>query len=163
MVAAVDALSREALGEALKLALSSASAVTTVRSIEALGPLRAMILPMPVPMDFLTSWGSRVSLTDEDKQALSTIELLLDMMGGEGAVQRARADPRNALAAVGDTLHNGRRVLQGAGELLPIMPELLPGVQVRGGRVMVKRCHAQSRPGARLLARVLPNRTKAAC
>ncbi len=44
LVAAVDAMSREALGEALRLVLSSATAMSTLRSTEALGPLRYEIL-----------------------------------------------------------------------------------------------------------------------
>lgn len=132
MVAAVDALSREALGEALRLALSSNAAVTTLRSIEALGPLRAMILPMPMPVDFLSAMGSRVTLTAEDRQALTTIELLLNMMGGTGADARRGAgsmDMHSLFAMLDSTLRTGQSVMRGAGELMPIMPELLPGVQ----------------------------------
>ena len=130
MVAAVDALSREALGEALKMALSSAATVSTVRSIEALGPLRAMILPMPLPVSLLSDWGSRVTLNEEDRQALGTIELLLEMMGVGASTRQGGSGPGMSMFAMDDTLRTGRRVLQGAGELLPIMPELLPGVQV---------------------------------
>ena len=130
MVAAVDALSREALGEALKLALSSAATVSTVRSIEALGPLRAMILPMPLPVSLLSDWGSRVTLNEEDRQALGTIELLLEMMGVGASTRQGGSGAGMSMFAMDDTLRTGRRVLQGAGELLPIMPELLPGVQV---------------------------------
>lgn len=68
MVAAVDAMSREALGEALKLVLSSAGAVTALRSVEALGPLRSMLMPLPLPMDMLYAMAPTVQLTQEDRQ-----------------------------------------------------------------------------------------------
>lgn len=68
MVAAVDAMSREALGEALKLVLSSAGAMTALRSVEALGPLRSMLMPLPLPMDMLYAMAPTVQLTQEDRQ-----------------------------------------------------------------------------------------------
>jgi aarF domain-containing kinase len=51
-VAAVDAMSREALGEALRLVLSSGGAVAALRAAgaEALGPLRALLMPLPIPV-----------------------------------------------------------------------------------------------------------------
>lgn len=68
LVAAVDAMSREALGEALRLVLSSAGAVTALRSVEALGPLRSMLMPLPLPLEVLSAMAPTVTLTLEDRQ-----------------------------------------------------------------------------------------------
>jgi len=62
-VAAIDAMSREAMGEALKLVLGSASAMATLRGMESLGPLRAFLMPLPLPLDMLTAFQPAVSIT----------------------------------------------------------------------------------------------------
>ncbi|KAL6764175.1 hypothetical protein V8C86DRAFT_2431360 [Haematococcus lacustris] len=49
-VAAVDALSREAIGEALRLVAGTATSLAALRGVEALGPLRAMLMPLPLPV-----------------------------------------------------------------------------------------------------------------
>lgn len=81
MVAAINALTREALCEAFKVVFASNAAVTALRNTEALGPLRAILAPIPTPLGFLSDMGSRVSLTSEDRHALDTVSLLLDMLG----------------------------------------------------------------------------------
>lgn len=132
MVAAVDAMSREAVGEALRMTLSSTAAVSALRSVEALGPLRSLVLPMPLPLDFLSSMGTRMELTREDRQALDTISLLLDMLGSHGT----RAQPvyhadfaTGVLDSMDSTIRTGTTVVRGAGDLVPLVPELMPGVQ----------------------------------
>ncbi|KAJ9524326.1 hypothetical protein QJQ45_008525 [Haematococcus lacustris] len=50
-VAAVDALSREAIGEALRLVAGTATSLAALRGVEALGPLRAMLMPLLLPVD----------------------------------------------------------------------------------------------------------------
>jgi aarF domain-containing kinase len=82
MVAAINALTREALCEAFKVVFASNAAVTALRNAEALGPLRALLLPIPTPLAFLSDVGHRVTLTAEDRAALDTLSLLLDMLGG---------------------------------------------------------------------------------
>lgn len=84
MVAATSALTREALCEAFKIVFASNAAVTALRNMEALGPLRALLAPIPTPLGFLSDVGSRVSLTNEDRRALNTVSLLLDMLGDNG-------------------------------------------------------------------------------
>lgn len=130
MIAAVNALTREALSEALRLVLASNAAVLALRNIEALGPLRAVLMPAPLPV-FLRSRS--VKLTAEDRAALDTLSLLLDMVGGRPSQsllpgQAGRNTPQRA-DTVGDTLRTGGALVRGAGELVPLMPELLPGVQ----------------------------------
>ena len=125
LVAVIDAMSREALSEALRLVMGSATAVTALRSVEALGPLRAMLMPLPLPLEMLHSMEPAVALTKEDRQALNTLRAILDLMqpslfamgGGAGGI------PGSVAAA-------GRTTLRAAGEVMPMLPELLPGVQV---------------------------------
>jgi len=114
LVSAVDAMSREALGEAVKVALSSATAVAALQSVEALGPLRSMLVPLP--MTALSAMAPTVRLTDDDKQALSTIRYVLDALVP-------------SLANIPDAAVAGRSAVQVAGELAPMMPDLLPGIQ----------------------------------
>jgi aarF domain-containing kinase len=134
MVAAVDAMSREALGEALRLTLASSAAVTALRSVEALGPLRGMLFPMPLPLNFLATMNNRIALTAEDHQALDTLALVLDVMGGSEPKSDHRRpaaglDISAMLNSIDSTWRTGTTVVRGAGELAPIMPELLPGMQ----------------------------------
>jgi hypothetical protein len=182
--------------------LGSASAVSALRSVEALGPLRAMLMPIPLPMEMLTSMQPAVALSQEDRQVgrrgcaglccavwrcrqcdvawlygftaridwdafvsphvypphpalmrggpaaepqalplnpnppfapphppppqtLSTIRSLIDMMGGSGMASMARAP---------DAAAGGMRLARAASEVMPMLPELLPGMQVGQGR-----------------------------
>ncbi|GLI67906.1 hypothetical protein VaNZ11_012232 [Volvox africanus] len=116
MVAAVDAMSREALGEALRLVLSSAGAVTALRSVEALGPLRSMLMPLPLPLEVLTAMAPTVTLTTEDRQALAMVRTLLDLV-------------QPSIARLPDVAATGSRAIRAAGELMPMVPELLPGMR----------------------------------
>lgn len=127
MIAAVNALTREALGEALRVVLASNAAVLALRNIEALGPLRAVLMPAPLPI-FLRS--NSVELTAEDRAALDTLSLLLDMVGGRPDQPLLRAGRgADMTSGIGDTLRAGGTLVRGAGELVPLMPDLLPGVQ----------------------------------
>ncbi|GLC37542.1 hypothetical protein PLESTM_000600400 [Pleodorina starrii] len=116
LVAAVDAMSREALGEALRLVLSSAGAVTALRSVEALGPLRSMLMPLPLPLEVLSAMAPTVTLTPEDRQALAMVRTLLDLV-------------QPSIARLPDVAANGGRAIRAAGELMPMVPELLPGMR----------------------------------
>ncbi len=53
MVAAVDAMSRELLSDLLRQFLSSLPATLTMSALEALGPLRTVLLPMPTGVEVL--------------------------------------------------------------------------------------------------------------
>lgn len=127
LVAAVDAMSREALSEALRLVLGSATVVTALKGVEALGPLRAML--MPLPMDMLHSMEPAVQLTKEDRQALSTLRSVLDLLGG-GSRQPLSAVSMMQGLQVSNMAAVGGRAVRAAGEVVPMLPDLLPGVQV---------------------------------
>jgi aarF domain-containing kinase len=114
LVSAVDAMSREALGEAVKMALSSATTVAALQSVEALGPLRSML--MPLPMQSLNALAPTVKLTEDDKQALHTIRYIMDAL-------------LPSLANLPEAAVAGRNAIQAAGELAPMIPSLLPGIQ----------------------------------
>lgn len=116
-VAAVDAMSREAMAEALRLVSTSASTMAALRGMEALGPLRAMLMPLPLPMDMLQHLQPAVALTREDRQALSTIRMVLDL------VTPAPGQPGPGLA------HMGVKAARLASELTPMLPDLMPGMQ----------------------------------
>jgi aarF domain-containing kinase len=53
-VAAVDALSREALGELLRAFLGSVPAALSTATVSSLGVLRPLLLPLPTPVEVLT-------------------------------------------------------------------------------------------------------------
>ncbi|GFR50186.1 hypothetical protein Agub_g12356 [Astrephomene gubernaculifera] len=116
MVAAVDAMSREALGEALRLVLSSAGAVTALRSVEALGPLRSMLMPLPLPLEVLSAMAPTVTLTADDRQALAMVRTLLDLL-------------QPSMSRLPDVATTSGRAIRAAGELMPMVPELLPGMR----------------------------------
>lgn len=118
LVAATDAMSREALSEALRLVMGSATAVAALRSVEALGPLRAMILPIPLPIEMLHSMEPAVALTKEDRQALDTLRAVLELM------------QPSLVQGIPNVAQAGTRAVRVAGEVMPMLPELLPGVQV---------------------------------
>lgn len=58
-VAAVDALSREAVSALLGAALGSAPALVARGALDALGPLRGVVLPVPTPVEVLSRWVAR--------------------------------------------------------------------------------------------------------
>jgi len=116
LVAATDAMSREALSESLRMVVGSASAMSALRGMEALGPLRAMLLPIPLPMELLTSMEPTVRLTQEDRAALATVRAVLDLL------QSSAVGLPNAAAA-------GTRAVRAASEVMPHLPELMPGIQ----------------------------------
>ncbi|GFH20421.1 protein kinase domain-containing protein [Haematococcus lacustris] len=118
-VAAVDALSREAIGEALRLVTGTATSLAALRGVEALGPLRAMLMPLPLPVDMLSTLQPAVALSREDRQALGTITTLMDLLASPSF-----SNPRGS--GVGGA---GTRTLRVMGEVAPMLPELMPGVQ----------------------------------
>ncbi|KAL6755745.1 eyespot assembly protein [Haematococcus lacustris] len=131
-VAAVDALSREAIGEALRLVAGTATSLAALRGVEALGPLRAMLMPLPLPVDMLSTLQPTVALSHEDRQALGTISTLMDLLASPSS-----SSPRGS--GVGGA---SARTLRVMGELAPMLPELMPGVQATlemFGRQLVRR------------------------
>eukprot|EP00955_Chlamydomonas_euryale_P025035 263578-Chlamydomonas_euryale.AAC.2 len=129
MVAATDAMSREALSEALGLVLGSAGAVSALRGMESLGPLRSVLMPIPLPFEMLHAMQPAVALSPDDRQALCTVRALLQLAGaGAAGVPGLAAGARTAVRA--------------AGEVGPLLPELLPGLQATGemfARQLVRR------------------------
>lgn len=56
MVVAVDALSREVLGEVFRGVLGSGPALASMSTVAALGPLRSFLLPLPTPIELISRW-----------------------------------------------------------------------------------------------------------
>jgi aarF domain-containing kinase len=72
-VAAIDAMSRQGMSEALKLVTATAGTLAALRGMEALGPLRAMLLPLPLPTDMLHTLRPAVALSAEDRQVCGLV------------------------------------------------------------------------------------------
>ncbi|KAF5827894.1 ABC1 family-domain-containing protein [Dunaliella salina] len=120
-VVAIDAMSRQGMGEALKLITGSASAMATLRGMESLGPLRAFLLPPPVPLEMLTAFQPAVRLSNDDHAALSTIRALLDMMAPAGGSGMGGQN--------GAMMYGATRAMRAGQDIAPILPELMPGLQ----------------------------------
>ncbi len=118
LVAAADALSREALGEVVRRVLGSTPAVLALGTVEALGPLRPLLLPLPTPLEILSRLQPAVALSDEDQEAL-------DVVRGVMALLQQLQD-RNPQPVTGGA--RGEGLAAAARELRPLVPELLPGV-----------------------------------
>lgn len=58
LVAATDALSREAASEALRLLLGSPPAALALNTLRALGPLRTFVVPLPTPIEIMSRRGA---------------------------------------------------------------------------------------------------------
>jgi aarF domain-containing kinase len=89
LVAAVDALSREALSETLRLVLGSAPVALAMSSLEAAGPLRPLLLPFTGPLELMARLAPAVALTPEDEEALGVVRgifLLVQRLQGNAAV-----------------------------------------------------------------------------
>lgn len=97
--------------------VDSAAATALLRSMPALGPLRAMFMPLQTPADVVSGWAPSVRLSEEDKQSLSTIRVLMELMAPQG---------------VGGMATGSQRAMRVAGELVPLLPELMPGAQGGG-------------------------------
>eukprot|EP00879_Flechtneria_rotunda_P002659 GHRR01002863.1.p1 GENE.GHRR01002863.1~~GHRR01002863.1.p1 ORF type:complete len:1118 (+),score=442.23 GHRR01002863.1:702-4055(+) len=80
LVVAADALSREAASEVLRLLLGSAPAVLALSGLEALGPLRPLVLPFPTPLELLDRLAPAVALTEEDKEALGVVRGIFNLV-----------------------------------------------------------------------------------
>eukprot|EP00775_Hariotina_reticulata_P007498 gene7498-7708_t len=89
LVAATDALSREALSGTLRLLLGSAPVALAMSSLEALGPLRPLLLPFTTPLEVLSRLAPAVAVTPEDEEALAVVRgifQLVQQMGSSGSV-----------------------------------------------------------------------------
>ena len=61
VVAAVDAVGRQAVSSVVGQLLGSVPAMATLSTVQALGPLRNVIFPVPTPTEFL-SWCAALAL-----------------------------------------------------------------------------------------------------
>lgn len=80
LVAAVDALSREALSDALRLVLGSAPVALAMSSLEAAGPLRPLLLPFTGPLELMARLAPAVALTPEDEEALGVVRGIFQLL-----------------------------------------------------------------------------------
>ncbi|KAG2502091.1 hypothetical protein HYH03_000583 [Edaphochlamys debaryana] len=132
LAAAVDALSREALSSLVRGVLASGPAALSLRSVEALGPLRSVLLPLPTPVEIIARMAPAVALTPEDREALGVVRAIL-ILAQKVAPQgdAAAAGSPEAAAAAAQALARGvrpRRVARLANELGSLLPQLAPGL-----------------------------------
>jgi aarF domain-containing kinase len=162
LVAATDALSREALSETLRLLLGSAPVALAMSNLEALGPLRPLLLPFTTPLELLSRLAPAVAVTPEDEEALAVVRgifQLVQQMGNSGSVRGTNNSvvpgsmvfsttagqagllqgprfgttvPMNGRTAVAAAAEAVSDVADVARELQPLLPELLPGLTHTG-------------------------------
>lgn len=106
LVASVDAMSREALGEALKMVLGSTNLMGALG-----GPFKELT---PLPLQLVTALAPSATLSEEDRQALHTLHTLLSVI-----------QPHSAPSMI----QGGQRAAAVATELAPLVPEIWPGVR----------------------------------
>jgi hypothetical protein len=141
LVAAVDALSRDAAAQLLTGLLASAPAAAALGRLQALGPLRPLLLPLPTPLELLSRLAPAVALSPEDEEALSTVRGILALTQ---RLQPGGGSPA-ALLPSRESVEGAVRV---AGELSPLLPQLAPGL-AHTGELLVR---ALARRAARRVA-----------
>ncbi|KAF6265823.1 hypothetical protein COO60DRAFT_1633263 [Scenedesmus sp. NREL 46B-D3] len=92
LVAAADALSRDALSQTLRVLLGSRPVAVAMSSLEALGPLRPLLLPLTTPLELISRLAPAVQLTEEDEEALGVVRGIFQL------VARISSDPPAAAA-----------------------------------------------------------------
>jgi aarF domain-containing kinase len=108
LVAAADALSRDALSQTLRVLLGSAPVAVAMSSLEALGPLRPLLLPLTTPLELLSRLAPAVQLTDEDEEALGVVRGIFQI------VARMSPDVPAAAAAAAGSSSAGYRLVGSA-------------------------------------------------
>lgn len=124
LVAAVDAMSREALSQVFAMYLGSLPATATFRAVEALGPFRTFLFPFLTPAELVARLAPAVAVTKEDEEALSVVRGVFQIVEDVGITMQALSDRQTT-----------SRAFQ---ELTPLAPELLPGI-ARIGELFVRR------------------------
>jgi aarF domain-containing kinase len=114
--AAVDAVARDAASTLIAALLGSAPALAGASAMQALGPLRPLLLPLPTPSEVLRSLAPLVEPSARDRDALVAAQRLAALVGDQ-----LPALPRADAAAAADALRLGR-------ELVGLAPELAPGL-----------------------------------
>lgn len=115
LVASVDALSRESFLELARIVLGSAGTTVTLQAVEALGPLRPLVLPLPLPVEMLARFAPAVRLDEEDRIALDNIRSIWELLQPQLTVR----GPRISSQLAGSEPHTEN----GAGEHHPCTPE----------------------------------------
>ncbi|MEW5303771.1 MAG: hypothetical protein WDW36_006430 [Sanguina aurantia] len=114
MVAAVDAVGRNSISQVVRGLLGSLPATLTTSTVNAMGPLRSVLLPVPTPVELLSRLVPAVAITEADQEALGMVRALGDLS--------QRLPPVSVDSSTPATL------LRAARELQPLLPALLPGL-----------------------------------
>jgi len=132
LAATLHALSREAGLELTRAVLSSAAVAGSQQAVRALGPLRPIVAPLPLPSEVLARLSPAVRLTEDDRVALHNVRVLWSEL--QPIITRSLAlapDAANSLS--GDRL---RLLAEAGAELGELLPEIAPGLQ-RANRRLV--------------------------
>jgi aarF domain-containing kinase len=105
--------------------------------LQALGPLRPLLLPLPTPLELLTRLQPAVALSPEDEEALATVRGVVSLAqrlqapaaGGDGGAAAATAFPSAALLPSRESVAGAVRA---ASELSPLLPQIAPGLAHTG-------------------------------
>ncbi|GAB4820396.1 hypothetical protein N2152v2_007442 [Parachlorella kessleri] len=127
-VATADAASRQLAAAVLGRLLGSAPALAGLSALEALGPWRVLLAPLPTPLELLNRVSPWVQPNEDDLQTLATARGVVDI------IQRSPSPLPGPPA--------GPELTRLAEELRPLLPELLPGVARTGelfARQLVRR------------------------
>ncbi|GLI70240.1 hypothetical protein VaNZ11_015086 [Volvox africanus] len=179
LVSAVDTLSREALSRLVRGVLVSGPAVMSLRGVEALGPLRSVLLPLPTPVELLARLAPAVAVNPEDQEALGVVRgiLLLTQRLAQSEAARERSETAAAATAAAQLRQQqpqqqllplqaqqqsqaamlaqvrARRATRLVNELGTLLPELAPGFAYSSDlfvRALVRRISSRMMEAARL-------------
>eukprot|EP00200_Dunaliella_tertiolecta_P007083 CAMPEP_0202368102 /NCGR_PEP_ID=MMETSP1127-20130417/294_1 /ASSEMBLY_ACC=CAM_ASM_000462 /TAXON_ID=3047 /ORGANISM="Dunaliella tertiolecta, Strain CCMP1320" /LENGTH=1245 /DNA_ID=CAMNT_0048963455 /DNA_START=1 /DNA_END=3738 /DNA_ORIENTATION=+ len=161
LVAAADALSREASSALLRSLLASFPLAAAQTALNGLGPMRPLLVPLPTPVDVLKSMAPVVAVTEEDREALQVVRGILSLaakampaassststasaaggvapgggvFGGSPSLASAFGPPSSGgLGGRSPTFTTNPRALRRVSEeWSPFLAELLPGVAYTG-------------------------------
>jgi len=122
LVAAIDALSRDAASEVLRLMIGGAGVTNALAEAKAFGPMTPMMLqPVQYPLDFLTRFAPAIELSEEDDEALDNVHALVDTL------------PRGRLSL--GAVRTGAFL---ALEIASMAPTVMPGFRKVVGRLITR-------------------------
>ena len=120
LAATVNSLSREATLELSRLVLSSAATTASSQVVAALGPLRPLVAPLPLPSELLSRVP--VTLSRDDRVAVENVRILWEELQSVLTARTGRARAQLDMIEVQSLM----KVLGEVGNLLPM---LTPGLQ----------------------------------
>lgn len=125
--ATIDAAGRVFLGAFIGRALQSVPAMMSKNAIEALGPLRPILLPGPTPTEVLRQLMPVMELTESERESLSGVESLTRTMVGSTTASILGSVDMNDSSSVESRVRVDQTIKL-ANEMLPLLPDVGLGV-----------------------------------